>query len=301
MRHFEHEYKRFISKKLEELDGHERPRLPLCETNLDKGIKTPKIEANNMILNDENTWPDEIVEYLEEHDSTFRKWEECSEGPIPHDEVLAQVIAEYESAIEGLRAKLSNYELLGYHCSRLTASEIDEIITNGMLLLNKEMLSKRIQMLHNSGLIEAPIAERLQKKNQADAYCRAGMLWFCFSTYLLQRQSLVGRLFSSWGGEALYRSHERDPETDPILRQIGIPCIVEAEISISTTRQKTTLCQMLARQSLINRKFLTREPVGHEDCTLRPVPASSIKRIIKLGDSEFECLTRCSSWSPQLS
>ncbi|HWF45029.1 MAG TPA: hypothetical protein VG537_10340, partial [Candidatus Kapabacteria bacterium] len=117
-----------------------------------------------MILNDENTWPDEIVEYLTKHGHIFRKWEEPPEIPIPHDEMLAQV-AEYDSFIEGLRTVLSNHELRGYHCTRLTELEIEEIIANGMQLPNKAMLSKRIQMLQNAGSIEATIAERLQKEN----------------------------------------------------------------------------------------------------------------------------------------
>ncbi len=254
-----------------------------------------------MILNDVNTWPDDVKEYLNEHVHIFRKWEQQpSGGPIaPYHEIMAQV-AEYESFIEGLRTVLSNQVLRGYHCTRLTEQEVNEIIANGMQLPNQTMLRNRIQMLQNAGSINAAIAERLQKENQADDDNRAGMIWFCFSTDILKCKSGVIRLFRSWGGEALYNSHERDKVTGSILRQLGSPCIVEADISISNFPRHTFLDNKVARQFLVNRGFETCEPVDHEDRTLHPVPARSIRRIIRFGDPDFERLTLCNSWSPQL-
>jgi hypothetical protein len=118
-----------------------------------------------MILSDENTWPTDVLAYLEREEEVFRAWEEQSAGRHPVRRVSGP---EYDSALDGLRMVLDPSELRGYHCTRLTDSEIDHILANGMQLPNGSMLRKRIQALQDDGVIDAATAKRLVKKNQAD-------------------------------------------------------------------------------------------------------------------------------------
>ena len=46
----------------------------------------------------------------------------------------------FDKAIYGLRDILQAYEILGWHCTRLTDAEVDEILRDGMELPNAEML-----------------------------------------------------------------------------------------------------------------------------------------------------------------
>jgi hypothetical protein len=251
-----------------------------------------------MILNDESTWPEKVIEYLTERSHILEEWEKPKHNDDPFHVDFA-LIDKFDRFIEVLGQVVSKYELRGYHCSRLTVPEIDQIMANGMQLPNKAMLCARIQSLQNARIIEASISERLKQENQADDQNRAGMLWFCFSKNLLKGRGGVIRLFNSWGGEALYNSHERDPLTGPLLRGIGSPCIIEADIPISGI-PGTRLAYTVARQFLINRGKKTGEPVDHDDYTKESVPVSNIRGIYTLRDPEFARLTGCDNWIPQL-
>ena len=73
------------------------------------------------------------------------------------------------------------YEILGWHCTRLTDAEVDEILHSGMQLPNAAMLARRIDALEGTDVIASDVARRLKSENQAAKGNRAGMVWFCFS------------------------------------------------------------------------------------------------------------------------
>src|SRR5206468_12583890 len=63
---------------------------------------------------------------------------------------------------------------------------------------------------------------------------------------------------SNWGGEALYNSHDNDLETDPVLKIIGVPCLVEAVVPIASLRHVGAALK-LALRFLVSRGFETKE------------------------------------------
>ncbi|MDH6258420.1 hypothetical protein [Bradyrhizobium sp. BR13661] len=251
-----------------------------------------------MILSDENTWPTDVIKYLEREEGTFRAWEEQSAGLSP-----ARIVSgpEYDAALYGLRAALDACELRGYHCTRLTESEIGHIVANGMQLPSGSMLRKRIHALQGDGLIDATVAKRLVEKNQADEENRAGRIWFCFFPPYLAGESGIESLLRYWGGEALYNLHDRDPETEPILARIGTPCLIEADVPISSMKGPSFLDMKVARQFLMRRGFRSSEPVEHEDRAIKAIPPQNIKRIIRYPERDFIKLTRCDEWEKPLS
>jgi hypothetical protein len=199
----------------------------------------------------------------------------------------------------GLREVLERHSIVGWHCTRLTEPEIAEIVTNGMRLPNAEMLVHRIDEVQKAGLVSADGASKWRAKNQAHETNRAGMIWFCFFPPHIAGQSGIERFFRSWGGEALYNSHE-DYDTGEALRSIGIPCIVEAEVPIASLPVHGGLMFKIARRYLVSRGYKTREPLEHEDRAKSPLLASHIRRIIRFPDPEFIEMTRCDSWRPAL-
>jgi hypothetical protein len=138
--------------------------------------------------------------------------------------------AKYDRAMYGLIDALQPYAIVGWHCTRLTHREIADIEAGGMQLPNAAMLSRRIDNVAKDGFLPAALTERLKAKNQAHESNPAGMVWFCFFPPRLANESGIGDLLRFWGGEALYNSHDRHPKTAAMLRSVGTPSIVEAEV-----------------------------------------------------------------------
>jgi hypothetical protein len=245
-----------------------------------------------MDFNDENTWPPDVLAYLARNHGLFLNWVMPNAGAQAHTTTPQQ----YDKALEGLRAVFNNHSLHGYHCTRMTAGEIRHIETTGMQLPNGAMLRQRIQSLEAEGLITASVARALIENNQADAPIRAGKIWFCFFEPHLGGESGIGSLLRYWGGEALYRSHDQDPERGPVLERLGTPCLVEADVPIASLRGPSFLDMKAVDQFLKTRGAPTNEPLEHEDYALRAIPAQHIRRVIQFPEPDFVSLTRCNTW-----
>jgi hypothetical protein len=207
----------------------------------------------------------------------------------------------YDSAIHGLCVLLQRYAITGWHCTRLTRAEIAAIISNGMGLPDAAMLNRRIDAVVDAGLITEPVARRLKAENQAHESMRADRVWFCFFPPRLGGKNGIERFFRSWGGEALYNSHERDAVTGVAISSVGVPCLVEADVPIASFVDRPVgLSFKIVRRFLISRGHHTNEPVDHEDQIKRPLPPDNIRRIICFPDPEFVTLTGCDGWHDPL-
>ena len=233
-------------------------------------------------------WPAKLLGYLDKHHDLFLGWE-TKQGPV----VSAQ---DYDKAIHGLRRVLQPYEILGWHCTRLTDDEADEIRRNGMQLPNAEMLARRIDAVVRTGEITSDIARRLKSENEAGAEYRAGMIAFCFYPPGNAGEDGIGRFFRHWGGEALYVCHENDPVTSPAISCIGTPCIVEAHIPIASLRQYGSLDLSIYRRYLFSRGDCIPRPSDYEDCIEHPLPAENVRRVIRFPGPDFYSLTECFEW-----
>ncbi len=242
-------------------------------------------------VNHPEAWPTELRQQLEKYRKLLLDWE------ISPGSVSAPV---YDNAMYALRNMLDSYAVTGWHCTRLTDAEIRHIQHRGMQLPDGAMLGRRIAMLEGTGEIPRDIALRLAAKNQADDSNRANKLWFCLFPPRLAGESGVSRFFRNWGGEALYNSHERDPETSPIIRRIGTPCIVEADVPIASLAQHGGLVFKIARRFLISHGYQTSEPVEHEDRSVHPIPAECVRRVFVYPEPDFLALTGCSTWREPL-
>ncbi|OEK01171.1 hypothetical protein BFP97_06445 [Roseivirga sp. 4D4] len=243
-------------------------------------------------LHSEETWPASLKSYLERNLQLFASWEFRD---TKHAFQKVQTW-EYDSAIYGLRDVLNNHALHGYHCTRLTDVEIDGILSEGMSLQNKDTLSARINQLLLEGKISEHIGHRLKNENQANEEYRSHMLWFCFFEPQLAGESGIKRFFRSWGGEALYNSHESDPETGIVLSAIGTPCLIEAEVPISILNQHSFLAMKVVRNFLKNRDYDMKECIDHEGYATNNLDSCFIKRVMKYPDSDFIRLTGCDEW-----
>jgi hypothetical protein len=249
-----------------------------------------------MFLNDESTWPLEVRSFLERHLDLFSRW--GSAGASLSFAEARRNARQYDNAIYQLQDILRGHILEGgFHCTRLTEPEIDQIATHGLKPQNQETLRDRLRAILNAGLIEPEIAERLSTENYADQPDRADRTCLCFFDLGLDDQGGIERFFRFWGGEALYGPHEDHPTIGPILRGIGQPCVIEVQVPITNL---ILGCEFhLVDQFLINRN-LRAGSADHEDQAGRPIPRGDIIRIVRFSDSEFSALTGCDCWNPPL-
>ena len=238
------------------------------------------------------TWPADVLEFLDEHYQLFLDWE------TNHKNVSA---AKYDEAICGLQDALRPYAIKGWHCTRLTEAEVASIVANGMQLPNLAMLSRRIIALESEKLVTPAVANVLKSKNQADEENRAGRVWFCFFPPRNAGEGGIGDLLRHWGGEALYNSHDRDPKIGPILRSIGMPCLIEANVPIACLGRHGGLSFKIVRRYLTSLGHYINEPVEHEDRVVCPLAPEFICRVIKFPEPDFLALTGCEGWGDPLS
>lgn len=242
---------------------------------------------------DLSTWPSDVLSHLDKNHSLYLGWESGINRPSA---------SAYDAAIYELKGFLRNSgcTMRGYHCTRLTEAEIQTILSSGMSLPNLTMLHKRITDVVAAGMLEAAVAQRLLNHNQANDANRTGTIWFCFFPPHIAGQWGIERFFRSWGGEALYNSHEYDPITGPVLARIGIPCIIEALVPIENFPRYSWLETKLVLRFLVSRGFETEEDLSHEDRTEAPIQAENIIRVIRFPEADFISLTGCSKWKSPL-
>ncbi|SDR60991.1 hypothetical protein SAMN05519103_07243 [Rhizobiales bacterium GAS113] len=238
------------------------------------------------------TWPAPLTEFLAAHHKLFLDWEiGGGEGVSPQ---------QFDQAVCALGKLLSGYAIRGWHCTRLTNAEIQAIQTEGMGLPDAIMLARRIDALAHAGQITPSAAALLKSNNQAHEDNRVGRVWFCFFPPSRADESGIGDFFRYWGGEALYNSHDRDPAMAAMLGRLGTPCIVEADVPVALLGSTIGPALKVVRRFLVSRGYETVEPADHEDRITHPLPAASVRRVIRHPTPEFERLTKCETWRQPL-
>ena len=126
---------------------------------------------NIIDLTDLSTWPLDILSHLDKNHSIYLGWESGINRPPAFA---------YDSAIYELKDLLrsSGCTMRGYHCTRLTETEIQTILAGGMSLPNVTMLHERIAKVAKAGMLEEAVRQHLLQRNQAGDNNRADMLWF---------------------------------------------------------------------------------------------------------------------------
>lgn len=168
-----------------------------------------------------------------------------------------------------------------------------------MQLPNPVLLKKRLDELLHAGQIKKNIYDRLLSENQAGDDNRANMIWFCFFAPKFAGEMGIRRLFTSWGGEALYNSHESNPETGVVLTQIGCPCVIEALVPILSLKSHSLEIKM-ARHYSFAKQLSPDDPGQHEGYTLDVIASANIIKIHQHPRNSFNTLTDSQNWTPKL-
>lgn len=242
-------------------------------------------------LDHPRTWPNELLAILGCHHDLFKQ---RIDGSRPID------MKAYDRTICTLREALQPYAIAGWHCTRLTKEEAASISADGLQPPNATMLNRRIDALVAAGSLTPQIAISLKAHNQASERSREGMTWFCFYPPRLAGERGIDRFFRHWGGEALYNSHENNPTTSPLLRAIGTPCIVEADVPISLLAKHDNLAETMVRRFLISQGFKTVEPTRYDGRITSMLQATHVRHVIQFTAPAFYELSGCSGWATPL-
>ena len=258
-----------------------------------------------MRLDDEATWPEELLRRLGEGLPLLRDYEReraawdrrCEEdvmarvrrAPNPHADARAAVLAACHDIVLGCR-------IVGYHCTRLTDDEAAAIQRDGLRTLTPELIEGRIRRALDQGLIERGVADVILARNDGRDRNRAGMAWFVFRKRDLADEGGVGPLFSSWGGEAVYGGYEDDATVGPALSRIGRPCIVEAALPTAGIETHCDVGERVMRVHLERRGIRTGHGDGMQGYVREGVPGDAILRVIRLDDPGFKSLTMLRTW-----
>jgi hypothetical protein len=230
-------------------------------------------------------WPADLRRILKARHDTLRSREI---GPLSD---------QFDAAIYEIIDALQPYSLVGWHCTRLAEHEVTDIVTNGMSLLDVDLVSRRVEAAVKAGLLAADHGARLKAKNQAAEQNRAGKLWFCFFRPAIAGEGGISDLVRFWGGEAVYNSHDCDDEIGPIIAAIGSPAVVEAEIPIVWLGDRGLgLALNVGRRFVVAEGTPSPEPLHIECNVTKPLPAALIRNIHRHPSTEFQQLTACMDW-----
>jgi hypothetical protein len=260
--------------------------------------------SSPIFLDDEQTWPSALIRILEGGlpvlDAFFS--EERRISRLARDIVQLRIYpprnahrADKESIYGAAACALKGHSVVGWHCTRLCDDEIELLRRDGMYPLSLATFIARLERRIEVGDIPSSFAATYRELHQA-AEPNRHMLWFIFSRESLRDEDGLGRLFSSWGGEALYNSHERNPQTGPVLRAIGTPCIVEAEMPFDIITAFFDPAEWVARAYLHRRDIDDGHSPQREGYIREPLGADCIRRVISVNDPDFEKFTGASTW-----
>jgi hypothetical protein len=195
---------------------------------------------------------------------------------------------------------LQSCSLVGWHCTRLTGNESQDILRDGLQVPSLSLISNRIDSAFRDGLIDHYTSERLKKENErADSsHVKNEELWFFFFEPGIEAPSSYDRFLRYWGGECLYRPFEEDLLIANQLATLGSAAIVEADVPISALVDQSSLLDRLRNRFLVERGDWSEHDVeiNHTGAIVTPLPASRIRRIVLFGDPEFDRLTDYANW-----
>lgn len=243
-------------------------------------------------LNRPTEWPDTLKVMLADVRPIMRAWEL---------DLPAKSAADFDRAIVALGDALRPYSVRGWHCTRLADNEATDVRANGLALLSADMVERRITTQVQRGTLPVAVGDILRAAHQGAASNRTGMIWFCFFPPCDAGESGIHRLLRHWGGEAMYWTHESDATVAPVLRQLGTPCIVEADVPVAWLSDTFSVAMSVARRDLIHHGESVTEPIRFEAHATCAIPGNCVQAVHRFPDAHFIELSGCDGWRTPLS
>ena len=217
-------------------------------------------------------------------------------------EELTKVLAEtapppIDNKVPIIQAALKKFTITGWHCTRLTDKEVEQIRTQGLQPPSAEALEKRLREIAAEGILSEEVREQLLAENCAKEANRAGKIWFCFYEPYNTDEDGIGRFFSYWGGEALYRLHERNTTTGSVLVQIGKPRVIEVGLPVTTIDQSCRCTLHIMERWQNKEKRALRAGEAFDGYATSPIGRNRVSKIMTYPERDFCDITGCKDWT----
>jgi|MDSW01.3.fsa_nt_gb hypothetical protein len=266
----------------------------------------------NIDIDDTDSWPDDFLQIISDNKALFIQYhqEEKRVDKLCREDIALRINRplnphkeEYEAVAAQLDTILQTHNIVGYHCTRLTAHEIQNIRSSGLKILTPDLIELRLQTALNQGILSAEAHAYISNSSMLKSSInneygeRTGMIWFCPNQETLSESDSVYRLFRSWGGEALYNGHEEDEEIAPHLRSIGAPCIVKCAMPFSEAENySSSYAKRFISRFILDEIEYPEPPYSFDMHMKRDLTPAEILGIIKISDPQFEELTDYKNW-----
>lgn len=253
---------------------------------------------------DETTWPDELVSFINTNISSIIDYEEhqarlnslstlqylrLGQPKNPFREDRDRVIASID-------ADLREFHIIGYHATRVTESEAADLAGGLLEVLSMDLVKRRVDRACGEGLFSSEQGAELIRSSQAADLAerhgkRLGIVWMIFFKSLARDNGLY-RLFRFWGGEATYWAHEETALGDA-LQRAGRPALLKCEAKISDLNPHESVASRLVAAFAERRG--TRCVNGYEFESYSRAPVR-VSKVIRWGTEEFDDLTGHQDW-----
>jgi len=251
-------------------------------------------------IDSEDTWPEAAVCLLRQAAPVLDEFEAAERRDVHIRDGNSNCRWQRLDVISKLNQIFADCWLVGYHCTRMTVSEIDALSTVGMQPLSLELVHRRIAQAIDRGDICPSLGKVLLDKNDVipKAGERLNMLWLNFSRVGLRNECGLNALFEYWGVEALYWNQSKKKKVLRKLAEVGRPCIVEMIVPVSGLSWGPGPFSERMLKHHRRRPTDDESIVGFDGFVRQAVPPDLVRKVIVDGTDEFEDLTRRSSWAP---
>ncbi|OIQ94658.1 hypothetical protein GALL_233160 [mine drainage metagenome] len=227
-------------------------------------------------LDDPTTWPTGLRSAVARTVTDARRAE-----PFPSDLHLT------DTELWNIRDALDGHRVLLFHAARLLPGEIEDILAGGLQMLDERLIERKITEAASRDYITDSqarmlIAERAPLDGSAGR--RAAQVCAIPSLRALDYGVHgVLPLMTQWGGEAIYRAHERDA-LGPLLRSLGQPAIV----AFSAPALRATDLWFPRLEAVVVSISLGLVDANADVFLRSAVPASDIRGVWLLGMPEYD-------------
>lgn len=259
-----------------------------------------------LLLDDEDTWPEELVLLLRGGLATLAAYEQVRAAidDAAENDIMLKIRRppnDYQQARDDIlsecEAIAAATDVVAWHCTRLTEAEAEDVRLNGLRPLSAQLAGDRLARAGEGGHLPPDVIDALRASNQATADNRAGRVYLILSASLLRDEEGVYRLLGYWGGEALYGLHEDDRVVAAALRSTGLPSLVEVAVPAAAVDSYCSPGERLMRVFLARQGIDTGEETRFQGVVRSGVPAERVRRVIWRPELEFEALTGCAGWT----
>lgn len=264
-------------------------------------INLNKLINDHIIIDRIDTWPDSISKLFEANLSLMRSYFErkaeidycLQEHNFYFQKPANKYDNDYGRLLLSIEDKLLKTKILGFHCSRLTNTEITYIKENGLYPLSHELRKWKLDLLLDNCIITEEEYNRL-----LNTFCKLTNAFGCsyffmFAKTLREDYSGLSRLLTLWGGEAIYKAFLGDKKMKGLLSSIGTPCILLGSLRYNDSSKLKTIPEIMCKLYMY---IEHRLELIINDIDVWTEKTIKIIGIITCNNPLFEELTYYSTW-----